>query len=277
MTSARRPSNRRGRGMAPAKQWPDVRKLALSDLVAVMDAGIRDFRAAPKYGLFFSGLYVGAGWLLICLLWYLGMPYFAYPLAMGFALIAPFAVVGLYAVSDRQEKGEVLSWGAVFAAVRNAARRDLRWMALVTGFALVLWMDIAAFLFFGFMGFAAFGPNLVDTLLTTPTGLIFLFLGNLSGALIALAVFSISVVSFPMLYDRDIDFVTAMVTSVRLVIANPLTMTIWCGFIGLLTGVSLLSVFLGLFIVLPVIGHATWHLYRRAVEPETSSVETVDQ
>ena len=255
--------------MAQAKQWPDVRKLAVSDLVAVVDAGIRDFRAAPKYGLFFAGLYVAAGWLLIALLWYFGLPYLAYPLAMGFALIAPFAVVGLYAVSDCLEADKPLSWGNVLGAVRDAAGRDLRWMALVTGFALVLWMDIAAFLFFGFMGFSTFGPDLIDTLFTTPTGLIFLLLGNLSGALIALAVFSISAVSFPMLYDRDVDFVTAMVTSVRLVIANPVTMIIWCGFIGVLTGISLLSVFVGLLVVLPVIGHATWHLYRRAVAPET--------
>ncbi|MCB1510322.1 MAG: hypothetical protein KDJ36_05415, partial [Hyphomicrobiaceae bacterium] len=98
-------------------------------------------------------------------------------------------------------------------------------------------------------------------------------LGNISGAIIALFVFSISVVSFPMLYDRDVDFVTAMVTSVRLVIANPVTMVLWCAFIGILTVLSILSAFIGFLVVLPVIGHASWHLYRRGVEPAAAADE----
>lgn len=260
--------------MAQADRWPGVRRLQVADLVEVVAAGMRDFRAAPKYGLFFGGLYAVAGWLLVTLLWQFDLPYFAYPLAMGFALIAPFAAVGFYAVSDHLEKDKPLTWSSLFGAIGAAARRDLRWMALITGFALVIWMDIAALLFFGLMGFSAFGPNFIETLLTTPTGLIFLVLGNLSGALIAMGVFSISVVSFPMLYDRDVDFVTAMVTSVQLVIANPTTMMVWCVVIGVLTGLSLLSMFLGLFLVLPVIGHATWHLYQRGVEPAETGKDT---
>ncbi len=243
-----------------------IGKVTFEDLVEVIGAGLRDFRTAPKYGLFFGLLYAAAGWLLLALLWTFDLPFLAYPLAMGFALIAPFAVVGLYAVSEQLETGKPLSWSGVFGAIGRSAKRDLRWMALVTGFALVLWMDIAAFLFFAFMGFSSFGPDLLTTIFTTPTGLVFLFLGNVVGALIALFVFSISVVSFPMLYDRDIDFVTAMVTSVRLVLASPGPMIAWCILIGLLTVVSLASVFVGLIVVLPVIGHATWHLYRRAID-----------
>ena len=99
------------------------------------------------------------------------------------------------------------------------------------------------------------------------SGLIFLLLGNLAGAAIAFAIFSISAVAFPMLYDRDVDFVTAMTTSVRLVIANPGTMAVWCAVIGVLMGLSLLSGFVGLLVVMPLVGHATWHLYKRGVEP----------
>lgn len=253
--------------MSGASQWPEVRRVTVTDLVEAMGAGSRDFRAAPQYGLVFGGTYMVAGWLIIVLLWYLGLPYLAYPLALGFALIAPFAAVGFYAVSDHLEKGKPLSWSNVLGGVREAAGRDLRWMAVVTGFALIIWMDIAAFLFFGFVGLAGFGPDLIETLFTTPSGLVFLLIGNVAGALIAFAVFSISVISFPMLYERDVDFVTAMVTSVRLVVANPATMIIWCAIIGVLMGLSVLSGFVGLILILPFIGHATWHLYRHAVTP----------
>lgn len=241
--------------------------MTVADLINVMSAGIRDFRATPQYGLVLGGFFAAAGWLLIAVFRYLGLPFLAYPLALGFALIAPFAAVGFYVVSDHLEKNKPLSWGNVFSEIRDAAGRDLGYMAFFTGFALILWLYIAAFLFVGFLGFEGYGPNLLKTVFTTPAGLVFLLLGNIVGALIAFLVFSISVVSFPMLYERDIDFVTAMVTSVRLVLANPSTMIIWFAVIGILMGLSLLSGFLGLIFVLPVLGHATWHLYRRAVEP----------
>jgi uncharacterized membrane protein len=257
--------------MQTAPGAPGVRRLSFNDLIEAIGAGIRDFRAAPGISLFFAGLYAVAGWLLIALLVYFGLPYLAYPLAMGFALVAPFAAVGFYAVSEHRQRGKPLTLRAILTSVREAARRDLRWMALVTGFALVIWMDIAAFLFFGFMGFQSFGADFMQQLFTTPAGLVFLLIGNTAGALIALAIFSLSVVSFPMLYDRDIDFVTAMTTSVRVVVANPVPMIAWCAIIAVLTGISILSVFVGLLVVLPVIGHATWHLYQLAVEPDEAA------
>jgi uncharacterized membrane protein len=257
--------------MQTATGFKGVRTITIYDLIDALAAGMQDFRKAPMIGLFFGGLFAVAGWLLIALLWYFGMPYLAYPLAMGFALVAPFAAVGFYAVSDKLAKGQPVTLRDVLASVREAGRRDLRWMALVTGFGLVIWMDVAAFLFFGLMGFQSFGVDFLERLLTTPTGLLFLLLGNATGALIAMAIFSISAVSFPMLYDRDVDFVTAMTTSVRLVVANPVAMVAWCVLIAVLIGISILSIFMGLFLVMPLIGHATWHLYLRAVEPAESA------
>jgi len=144
--------------------------------------------------------------------------------------------------------------------------RDLGWMALVTGFSLFIWMDIAALLSFGFMGFQLFSfSELVDLIFTTPLGLLFLFVGNAAGAIIAFAVFSYSVISIPMLFHRDIDFVTAMITSVRFVVRNPKVMAFWCALIAALMAVSILSGLIGLIVTLPVLGHTTWHLYRRAV------------
>jgi len=250
--------------------WPEVRKVSVDDLIEVMAAGVRDFRAAPKYGLFFGGLYAVVGWVLLVMLWRFQLYYLVYPIAMGFALIAPFASVGFYSVSDLLERGKPLSWSAVFGAIRDASKRDLRWMALITGFTFFMWIDYAVLLFLTFMGFEALGPQALELVFTTGRGLVFLLVGHIAGAIIAIIVFSISVVTYPMLYDRDVDFVTAMVTSVRLVVANPVTMLIWCAVITVLTGLSLMSLFAGLFLMLPVLGHASWHLYRRAVGPTPS-------
>lgn len=264
--SGQKPSG--ARAIKRKSDWPEVYKITIDDLIEVMAAGIRDFRAAPQYGLVFGGLYAVVGLVLLVMLWRFQLYYLVYPIAMGFALIAPFASVGFYSVSDLLERGEPLSWGKVWAKVREASGRDLRWMALITGFTFFMWIDYAALIFLTFMGFEALGPQAFELVFTTARGWVFLVVGHIAGAIMAIIVFSISVVTYPMLYDRNIDFVTAMVTSVRLVVANPVTMLAWCALITILTGLSLLSVFAGLFIMLPVLGHASWHLYRRAVGPQ---------
>ncbi len=251
--------------LATVNRWPEVAKLSTSDLLAVLAAGWRDFRAAPQYGLAVAGTYVLGGWLILALLFVFELYYLAYPVAMGFALIAPFASVGFYSASDLMERGQPLSWGAVTAAIRNSVNRDLRWMALITGFTFFMWVDYAAILFLSMMGFENLSWDIIDEIFTTPQGWTFLVVGNLTGAVIAAIIFSISVVTYPMLFDRDVDFVTAITTSVRLVMKNPLTMLIWCAFIGVVTALALVPGFLGLLITLPLIGHASWHLYRSAV------------
>ncbi|HMN38302.1 MAG TPA: DUF2189 domain-containing protein [Hyphomicrobium sp.] len=257
---------------ASATAWPRINRLTPTDILDAVDQGIRDFRAAPKYGLFFGAFYAVAGWLLISLVFYLDHPYFAYPLATGFALFAPFAATGLYDVSRRLERGEPLSWTAVLGSVRSVSGRELAWMAVVTVFTLVIWLDIAAFLFFAFMGFGGgTSDNLLNEILTTSRGWVFLTIGNLVGAVLAAIVFSYSAVSFPMLFDRNVDFVTAMVTSVKTVLKNPWPMAVWAIIIGVHLALSLVSLFAGLIIVLPILGHTTWHVYRKAVGPVEES------
>lgn len=252
-------------------EWPEVNKLAVSDIVESLAAGLTDFRAAPKYGLFFGGIYALGGILISVLLLFFDLPFLVYPLAMSFVLIAPFVATGLYDVSRKLLRGEPLSWNGVLGSVWGASGRDMGWMALVTAFTLIIWMDIAALLFFGFFGGQGIStpdlPALFREILTTPAGLLFLAIGNTVGAVIALFVFSFSAISFPMLYDRDVDFVTAMVTSVRTVTNNFGPMVLWGAIIGALMIISLLAGFLPLFVTLPVLGHATFHLYRRAVAP----------
>lgn len=250
------------------KKQPEVQTVTVDDLLEVLALGLRDFKAAPAYGLFFSGIYTVGGWVLILMLIEFDLPFLVYPLAAGFALIAPFIASGFYAVSAQLEKSEPLSWGIVFGAVKSMFGRDLGWMALVTGFSLFIWMDIAALLSFSFMSFQFFSyTELLNIIFTTPVGWAFLITGNTVGALIAFGVFSYSVISMPMLFDRDIDFITAMITSVRFVKQNPRVMATWCLTIAALTAISLLSGLVGLLVTLPLLGHATWHLYRRAIAP----------
>lgn len=245
---------------------PAVLKVTPRDIVQILAAGLRDFRAAPLYGIWVSAIYTAGGWCLILLLVQFDLPFLVYPLAAGFALIAPFIATAFYAISRSLERSEPLSWGHLNRSVLSAAKRDLGWMALVTGFTLFIWMDIAALLFFGFLGLHSYSlQELLVEIFTTPMGLLFLLIGNGVGAFLALAVFSFSVTSFPMLFDRDVDFVTAMITSVKVVRTSPAAMILWCALIAALIGLSLLSGLLGLLVVLPVLGHASWHLYRRAI------------
>lgn len=248
---------------------PEILTVTTDDILESLAGGLRDFRSAPLFSLAFGGIYAVAGWFLLLMLLKFDLPFLVYPMAAGFALIAPFIATGFYAISRALEDGGQPSWGGLMDDVLSSSKSDLGWMAIVTGFSLFIWMDIAALLFFGFLGLNSLNvSDTVSTILTTPAGLVFLLIGNAAGAVIAMFVFSFSVISFPLLFDRNIDFVTAMITSVRLVRANFAPMAIWCVVIAVLVGLSLLSGLVGLFVILPVLGHATWHLYRRSVSLE---------
>lgn len=254
------------------KQWPDVHMITSTDVFAALAQGLQDFRSAPGFGLFFGGLYAIGGIVIFILLTQYNLPFLVYPMATGFVLIAPFVATGLYDVSRKLLEGQKLTWTGVLRSIKGASGRDMGWMALVTGFTLIIWMDIAAILFFGFFGGQGITTGSVSELLkqivSTPEGWLFLLLGNTVGALIATFVYSFTVVSFPMLYDRDVDFVTAMVTSVRSVVDNIGPMLLYAIIIGTLMLLSILSGFLAFFVVLPLLGHATFHLYKRLVGPQ---------
>lgn len=243
-----------------------TRPVSVEDLAGVLAAGIFDFRAAPLLSVAIASLYTVGGWLLIALVVRLKLPYLVYPLAMGFALIAPFVAVAFYEVSRSLEQGLTPTLASVWHAVWKARGQELRWMALLTSFAFFIWIDIAAMLTLSFFGATALDIEaLVRAMVSSHDGLIFLLVGNIVGAAIALLVFSISVVSFPLLYDRNVDVFTAIATSLRLVRTSPVTMAAWCAMIALMIGIAILSAFVLLPIVLPVVGYASWHLYRQVV------------
>lgn len=244
-----------------------IKTASFEDLKFALTKGMSDFARASKFGLFFGGFYAAGGIALIYGIFQLGKLWLAYPLVIGFALIGPFIATGLYEVSRRLETGKALDWRGVLSVVWEQHSRELGWMAFVMLFIFWIWMYQARTLvavFFGSAGFADF-EGFITAVFTTDTGLIFLLAGHVVGAIISLILFSITVISCPMLLDQEVDFVTAMVTSIRTVLRSPFVMLCWGSFVIVCVLLSTLPAFLGLLIVLPILGHSTWHLYRRLI------------
>lgn len=248
------------------RQEPVIRRIGFSDLVDALSAGMRDFQAYPAFGLFFGAIYALGGLAILASALWWDLIYLVYPLAAGFTLIGPFVAVGLYEVSRLRELGQVPSWRAVIGAMYSQSGKEISWMAFAVLFIFIVWMyqvRLLIALFFGLHGLPL--ESFPGILFTTPEGLAFLVVGHLVGAALAIVTFSLTVVSFPFLLDHEADFVTAMITSVRSVVSNPLPMLGWAICILLLLFVASLPMFLGLVVVLPVLGHTTWHLYRKLV------------
>lgn len=246
------------------KADPVVRRITVADIVEALGEGLRDFQVAPLYGLIFGALYAAGGVAILLCLVVLDLIYLAYPLAAGFAMIGPFVATGLYEVSRRRENGLAISVAAIWGTVKS--RSEIGWMAFVTLFIFVVWMCQVRLLIALLIGLNASFSSMhefITIVLTINEGLMFLAVGNAVGVALSLILFSLTVVSFPLLLDRDVDFVTAMVTSVRAVAASPLPMIGWASVIVMLLAVSAVPYFLGLMVTVPVLGHTSWHLYRR--------------
>jgi uncharacterized membrane protein len=257
-------------GRPPA--MPVVRTISFDDVKAAFSAGVKDFMAAPLFGLFFGAFYSLGGLLMVLFIARLDMHYMIYPLAIGFPLVGPFIAVGLYEVSRGIQRGEVLTWKSVLAKVWEQKGRELSIMAFVTLFIMWVWMYQVRLLVAIFLSHKSFStlPGFMHKVLNTTEGLEFLAVGHVVGAALYTVLFTVTVVSIPLLLDRDVDFVTAIITSVKAVVKNPVVMLGWALLVLAMTALALLPAFLGLLVVLPVLGHATWHLYQRLVEPATS-------
>ncbi|WOE74696.1 DUF2189 domain-containing protein [Alterisphingorhabdus coralli] len=255
--------------MASDKQTPVARHsvatdLTTADLRAALAAGWNDFKAHPEFGLFFAGIYVFAGIALYYVLFVWSQLAWLSTLAAGFPLIAPFVAVGLYEVSRRRENGMPMHWGAILGALRGRGDEQILAVGVIVFVAFGFWVIVAHGVFAIFLSASSMGSESVEFLMTD-TGIAMLVVGGAIGALMALAFYAITVISLPMLVDREIDFITAIITSLAVVRSNSKVMLGWACLIAIALFVAMLPLFLGLFIVLPVLGHATWHLYRRAV------------
>ncbi|OCW58138.1 DUF2189 domain-containing protein [Hoeflea olei] len=248
---------------------PALRTVSIEDVTASLKDGWRDFLAHPGFGLFFGGIYVLGGFAILAFLNRIGAPWMIIPLAIGFPLLGPFVAVGLYEISRRRAHGEPVTRRGVLAQVFHQRERQLGWMAFVVMFIFWVWIYQVRLLFALFLGFKSFSSwdRFVDIVLTTPEGWGFLAVGTLVGGFLALVLFSTTVISLPMLAEREVDFVTAIITSIAVVMKSPVPMLGFGFIVGVATLLALLPAFVGLLVVLPVLGHATWHLYRRAASP----------
>jgi uncharacterized membrane protein len=250
-----------------AAPLPTVRRINVADLREVLARGVGDFAAYRSDVIFLCFIYPLAGLVLAWLAFGYDMLPLLFPLASGFALIGPVAAVGLYEISRRREQGQDITWADAFGVVRAPAFGAILVLGLLLLAIFLLWLAAAYAIYLATLGPeppASIGSFIGDVL-TTGAGWAMIVVGVGVGFLFALLVLTISVVSFPLLLDRDVGLYAAVATSVRAVMTNPGPMAAW-GLIvagGLVIGS--IPALIGLVIVMPVLGHATWHLYRKVV------------
>lgn len=253
----------------PQPRAPEINTVTADDIRAALQAGFSDFLARPVMSGFFGLFYAVFGLLFVwCLVW-LGKVWMIVPAAVGFPLVAPFAAAGLYEMSRRLQAGTSFGWSDILTVMARQRQREMGWMAFVTLFIFWVWVYQFRTLLVIILQDASFSDfdGFLHTLFFTTEGWTFLVIGTCVGAVLSAVLFSVTVIAMPMLLDREMDFITAMLTSLRVVQENPRVMLTWAAIITLTLVVSMAPAFLGLIFTLPILGHATWHLYQRAVSP----------
>ncbi|WP_083649526.1 DUF2189 domain-containing protein [Salaquimonas pukyongi] len=266
--AAKSGSANQAEGRRPPPQALQSQRLEIADIGYSVAAGWRDFVRRPLLSGFFGLFYCLFGLAFLAGLLWLDRVWLILPLAVGFPLVAPFAAAGLYDISRRLERGEKFGWRDVFTVIWAQRNREMGWMAFVTLFVFWFWLYQARLLLAIFLQSQSFSTfdRFVEVVATTTNGWLFLGVGTVVGAFWASVLFTVTVISMPLLLDRQIDFVSAMVLSVKTVFQSPVVMLGWGLVIAALMLASMIPAFVGLIVVLPVLGHATWHLYRRAIK-----------
>lgn len=256
-------------GATEANVYPDVRRISVADVFAALRQGLDDFWEKPSHYVFLCLIYPVAG--LVLARWTSGanlLP-LLFPLMSGFALIGPFAALGLYEISRRRELGLDTSWRHALEVRHSPAIPSIVAVGVLLLALFIAWILTAQALHVNL-----FGPeapmsigSFMNQVFTTPEGMRMIILGNGIGFVFAVVVLCTSVIAFPLLLDRDVGALSAIVTSIKAVLANPIPMALWGLIVAAFLLVGFLTLFVGLAIFIPVLGHATWHLYRKVVVP----------
>ena len=246
----------------------ELRKIGPRDCFAALREGLDDFVATPTHVAFLGLFYALGGIALAALSSFGNTLQLVFPFAAGFALVGPFFAVGLYELSRRRERGLPTALHDAFAVFRSPALPSIVALGFYLFVIFALWIGVAEFLYV-----QLYGPNppaaalpFLEDVLTSSRGWLLILLGGLIGLCFATLALCISVISFPLMLDRDVGLAPAMVASMRLARENPGAIALWGLIVAAALVIGSLPLFLGLALVMPVLGHATWRLYRRAVQ-----------
>lgn len=246
---------------------PVIRDINRHDLIDALKKGLDDFKTYPSHLVLLVVIYPVLGMILARLTFGYDILPLLFPIISGFALIGPLAAVGLYELSRRREQGGKVSWKHAFEPFRSPSIGSILALGILQLMIYFIWLGAALTIYRMTFGNAlpVSIPGFIHEVLTTPAGWTLIIVGGGVGFLFAVIILIISVVSFPMILDRGVSVTEAVQTSVRAVMANPMSMTMWGFIVAVLLGIGMLPLFVGLAVTMPVLGHATWHLYRKVV------------
>ncbi len=246
---------------------PEIRKIGIADLRDALTKGIADFEAMPTHLVFLCIIYPILTLLMARVAGGYDVLPLVFPLLAGFTLIGPLAACGMYELSKRRERGMDISRWHAFDIRKSPAKMSIASLGIVQLAVYLVWLGVANTIYKQIFGdFVPASVNdFISQIFGTGAGWTLIVIGSGAGFVFAAVVLSVSAISFPLVLDRDVGAVSAAFTSVRVTLANPIIMAIWGFIVAIALFLGAIPLFFGLAVVMPVLGHATWHLYRKAV------------